>query len=207
MKNYISINNQKIELTDEQISEIRKSFNLAGIKLADIAAGETFKVGKYEFIVLEHSGDTTAAILKNLLHSRETFGANNNYDGSNIDAICNKFAEEIANIIGADNLVEHTVDLTANDGLRDYGKIRRCVSLLTANLYRRYVEILDKYKLDSWWWLATAYSAPKHNHTSWVLCESPSGGINFNSYNVANGVRPFCIFDSSIFVSCEGLQI
>ena len=52
MKNYISINNQKIELTDEQVEKLKGSFNLPATKLADIPAGETFKIGTYEFVVL-----------------------------------------------------------------------------------------------------------------------------------------------------------
>ena len=72
MKNYISINDQKIELTDEQVEKLRGSFNLPLVKLADVPVGETFKVGNHEMIVLEHSGDTTAVILKDLLQVLST---------------------------------------------------------------------------------------------------------------------------------------
>lgn len=201
MKNYIKINNQKIELTDKQVAEIQKSFKIGNTRLSDIKIGETFKVGKYEFIVLDRSKETTAVILKDLLYTSEKFGGNNNYNDSNVDVLCHKFAEEIKDIIGANNLVKHTVDLTSDDGLKDYGKVRRYVSLLTANLYRRYVEILDNYKIDKWWWLATAYSTPKHGDTTWVKCVSPLGYFNYDYYYYYVGVRPFCIFDSNIFVS------
>ena len=204
MKNYIKINNQKIKLTDEQVREIQESFNLKGVKLSDVAVGDTFKVGRYEFIVLEHTKETTAVILKDLLFDSKQFGINNNFNGSYIDDICKNFENEIAGIIGKDNLVEHTVDLTSDDGLKDYGKIKRRVSLLTANLYRRYVETLDKYPVKKWWWLVTAYSTPKHDNSVWVKCVSPSGRINghsYDGYGGGGGVRPFCIFSSNIFVS------
>lgn len=201
MKNYIKINNQKIELTDEQVAEIQKSFKVGNTRLSDIKIGETFKVGKYEFIVLDRSEETTAVILKDLLHERKEFGKNNNYANSYVDDICNDFAKEIKGIIGANNLVEHTVDLTSDDGLKDYGKARRYASLLTANHYRRYVEILDKYKIDKWWWLATAYSTPKHENAVWIKCVAPSGNFYGNHCNNYYGVRPFCIFSSNIFVS------
>ena len=205
MKNYIKINDQKIELTDEQVAEIQKSFKVSNTKLSDIKIGETFKVGKYEFIVLDRSKETTAVILKDLLHDSAKFGANNNYNGSNVDDICNKFAEEMKGIVGAENLIEHTVDLTSDDGLKDYGKVRRYASLLTANAYRRYVEILDKYKVEKWWWTATAYSTKKHGDTTFVKCVAPSGCICINDFyddfNCINGVRPFCILNSNIFVS------
>lgn len=115
--------------------------------------------------------------------------------------MCIDFGCEIANIIGKDNLIEHTVDLTADDGLKCYGKIKRRMSLITANLYRRYVEIIDKYKLNYCWWTVTAYSTPKHNHTSWVKCVSPYGSVGDNGCNGNFGVRPFCILNSNIFVS------
>lgn len=201
MKNYIKINNQKIALTDEQVKEIQQSFGIEQIKLANIAVGEIVKIGKYEFIVLEHSNDTTAVILKNLLFESKEFGKDNNYKASYIDDLCGDFADEISEIIGKDNLIEHTVDLTSDDGLKDYGKINRSMSILTTDLYRRYVEILDKYKVKKWWWLATAFSTPKHDPDNWVKCVSPSGYIHDYFYYDDLGVRPFCILNSNIFVS------
>ena len=201
MNNYIKIDNLKIKLTDEQVREIQQSFGI-NMRLADVPVGETFKVSKYEFIVLEHSKETTAVILKRLLFDEKQFGKSNNYDGSFVDALCNEFADKLAGIIGNTAIVEHTVDLTADDGLKDYGKIKRRVSLITAKQYRRYVEILDKHKIDAWWWLTTAYSTPTHNAPNWVKCVSPSGCIGRNGYCNDNcGVRPFCILKSNIFVS------
>jgi len=56
MKNYISINDQKIELTEEQVKQISEAYNGGGIRLADVPAGELVKIGEHEFIVLEQSG-------------------------------------------------------------------------------------------------------------------------------------------------------
>lgn len=200
--NYLMLNNRKINLTDEQVKEIEQSFGLGRIKLSDIAVGETFKIGHLEFIVLEHGKETTAAILAKCIGGDMQFGKNNNYQDSYVDAYCNSFASDVEKLIGKKNLIEHTVDLTADDGLKDYGKIKRKASLLTANLYRRYVEILDKFPLKIYWWLATAYSTPTHKDATWVKCVSPSGNIdNCYCYDYFSGVRPFCIFNSSIFVS------
>lgn len=201
MKNYICINGKKVELTEEQVNEIKTSYCLQGVKLADIPVGEPFKLGKHEFVVLEHSKETTAVTLKDLLNGSKQFGSNNNFDGSYVDKECQKFAEEISGIVGTENLVEHTVDLTSDDGLKDYGKVKRKMSLLTTELYRRYVYILDKFKLDKWWWLATAYSTKTHDSTTWVKCVSPSGRIYYDYFGGNCGVRPFCILKSHIFVS------
>ena len=201
MENYINICGQQIELTAEQVERLRGILGKADIRLADVPVGETFKLGGHEMIVLEQSGDTTAVIRKERLVDSMTFGKNNRYDGSNVDAECNKFADEIAATVGAENLVEHTVDLTSDDGLKDYGKIRRRASLLTADLYRRYVEILDKHKIDKWWWLATPHSTARHENASRVKCVAPSGYLSGDGYYIGYGVRPFCILKSNIFVS------
>ena len=202
MENYINICGQRIELTAEQVGQLRGILGKADIRLSDIPTGETFKLGDHEMIVLEQSGDTTAVIRKELLVNSVVFGNNNRYEGSNADLECGKFADEIAAIVGAENLVEHTVDLTSDDGLKDYGKIRRRASLLTADLYRRYVEILDKHKIDKWWWLATPHSTARHKNASWVKCVAPSGYVYFGIFSRGRaGVRPFCILKSNIFVS------
>lgn len=201
MKNYICINGKKIELTEEQIAQIEKSVKVSQRKLANIPVGGTFKIGEYEFIVLEHAKETTAVILKGLLKDEENFGNNNNYNASNVDNICRSFGDKIEKIIGKENLIEHTVDLTADDGLKCYGKAKRFMSLLTADLYRRYVEILDKYKIGKWWWLSTPHSTPKHDNANWVKCVSPHGLVSSYCCGGNIGVRPFCILNSNIFVS------
>ena len=203
MENYLMLNGKRVELTAQQVAEIKCSFGIGSMKLSEVAAGRTFTADDYEFVVLEQSGDTTAVILKGLYRDSAKFGDSNNFDGSDADRLCAEFADEISSIIGSENLIKHTIDLTSDDGMRDYGKIKRKASLLTCNQYRKYVDVLDKYKLNKWWWLATAYSTPSHNHSSWVKCVSLGGGINFDYYYFGSGVRPFCIFNSNIFVSCQ----
>lgn len=202
MKNYICINGKKAELTEEQLRAL--NIGIKEKKLADISVGETFKVGEHEFIVLEHADGNTAVLRKDVL-CKMAFGKDNNdYRKSDVKSYLEKFAKEMAAIIGEENLAKHKVDLTSDDGLKDYGEIEELVSLLTAEKYRKYVNIIDKYKLDCWWWLLTPHSTDTHKNSNWVKCVSPRGNINgnnFNSYFI--GVRPFCIFGSSILVSCE----
>ena len=206
MENYISINGQQIPLTDEQIQQIISAYEDGDkqVKLAEIPAGGTFKIGNREFVVLDNCGGVAVSITKDIVKTMK-FGPNNNYAGSEVDTFCKEFANELAEKIGANNLMEFPVDLTSDDGLKDYGKISRYVALMTADQYREYVEILDQHKTDVWWWLATPYSTARHENDLWVKCVSPAGGISrggyFSDFNV--GVRPFCIFNSDIFVSSE----
>ena len=200
MKNYISINGQKTELTQEQVEQIWASFGLPSVRLSSVAVGDTIKIGEYEMIVLEKSGDTTALICKDFIDTC-AFGSSNNYDGSKVDKLCSKFATKLAKIVGEENVILHTVDLTSDDGLKDYGSVKRLASLLTADLYRRYVYTLDKYKPDAWWWLAPPYSTPTHGYESTVDCVSPLGYFYCDFCNFDFGVRPFCILNSNLFVS------
>ena len=201
MKNYLSLNGKEIELTDAQVEDIKNSFGLGSKELGKVDVGKIAKIGEFEFIVLEHSPETTAVILKGLYKEREEFGENNNFDGSYADKFCKEFEKELAELIGAENIIGHTVDLTSDDGLKCYGVVHRNVSLLTTELYRRYVEILDEHKLNAWWWLATPHSTPKHCDNDWVKCVAPSGYFNYDYCGNYFGVRPFCILKSSIFVS------
>ena len=202
MKNYICINDVKTELTDKQGGKVRKLLELKERRLSEVPVGQTVRIGDHVMIALEHSGDTTAVICKEPYRKDVPFGKNNNYNGSNVDKICEKFADELAAIVGEENIVMHTVDLTTDDGLKDYGKIRRRASAMTTDQYRRYVDILDEYKLDIWTWLATAFSTKKHDSDRLVKCVSPSGCVLSSNYvDGDRGVRPFCILKSNIFVS------
>ena len=201
MKDYICINNQKIELTEEQVKQIMAAGGHVGTKLSEFAVGDIATIGKHEMIVLEHTGGNTWLLRKDALRTM-AFGKDNNYNGSDVDRVCNEFAEELAAIVGEENIIIHCLDLTADDGLKGYGAVLRKASLRTANMQRKYVEILDKYRLDIWEWLATAFSIPPHDEDNWVKCVSPSGVIDDGSYSLdGSGVRPFCILKSDIFVS------
>ena len=184
-------------------TEIEGATTNPQVKLSAVAVGDVVKVGDHAFVVLEHRDEGTALILKELLCESEVFSdSNNNYAGSRVEEICNDFADTLAGIVGAENVILHDVDLTSDDGLKDYGIIKRRVSLLTADMYRKFVEFLDAYKPDTWWWLATPYSTARHEHTSWIKCVSPAGRIYFDGRNLSGrGVRPFCILNSEIFVS------
>ncbi len=199
--NYIQLDDLKIELTEEQVKQIREQASNK-TQLSTVEVGDTFTIAGHEFIVLEQYDNTTAVISKDIVYDDERFGENNNYNGSNVDKLCKDFLSEIQSKCNEEIFIEHTVDLTSDDGLKDYGEIKRKMSLLTAEMYRKYVYILDKHKIDAWWWLATAHSTQIHNNDNWCKCVSPSGDIdNYDCSVNGSGVRPFCILKSNIFVS------
>ena len=203
MKDYISIDGKKFELDTDKMSKVTE---LLGIQiqrktLAEYRPGEIVKLGRFELIVLEQRGGETSLILKGTYGEDTEFGENNNYNGSYVDQCCCEFGEEVAELVGEENLITHSVDLSSLDGLKCYGTVERLASSITADMYRKFVEILDLEKLTEWWWLATPWSTSRHDNERWALCVSPSGNLNGDCYGYFNGVRPFCILKSSIFVS------
>lgn len=212
MSNYIHLGKDRIDLTDEQAAAIVaaiREMNAPGKmkkKLSDFIPGKIVKIGDYEMVVLEQMGGETALISKGLFGEGSAFSEeNNSYDGSLVDCICETFADQIAEAVGAENIVEHNVDLTTLDGLKDYRCVSRRASLLNLSRFRQYVDILDKYNPGGWWWLATATSTKRHENDRWALCVSPSGCIGRGNCSIYGdgGVRPFCILKSDIVVSFE----
>ena len=198
LKNYLCINGKKTELNEKQLRQL-------GISVEPIATltdgGKIAKIGEYDFIVLKNNGDTVELLLKDTICDMKFDSNCNNFSDSDVRDYLDDFADKLSDIIGEDNIVEHKVDLTSDDGLKCYDSCDCRVSLLTAKMYRENVYTIDKYKIDKWWWLATAYSTPKHDCETWVKCVSPLGDVNFNNYYGEGGVRPFCILKSNIFIS------
>lgn len=202
MENCIVINGKKTDLTEAQVESIKSSLGL-GVKLSEFKAEETCRIGEREFIVLGEMCGGIALALNGYIAKIE-FGDNNNFADENNDIRKEllEFQKEMESLVGADNLIKHTVDLTANDGMKDYGSIELEVSVMTADLRRKFAYTMDKFKTEEYEWLATAYSTPAHNDKIFVMCVSPSGHVDYD-YGLYYyfGVRPFCILNSNIFVS------
>ncbi len=202
MENCIVLNGKKTELTAAQVESIRSSLDV-GFELSEFKAEETCRIGEREFIVLGEMCGGIALALNGYI-AKVRFGDNNNFADENnvIRKELLKFEEEMKALVGADNLIKHTVDLTANDGMKDYGSVELEASVMTTDLRRKFAYTMDKFKTGEFEWLANAYSTPAHNDKAWVMCVSPFGYIGYCHCDYySGGVRPFCILKSNIFVS------
>ena len=172
--------------------------------LSNIKDGELFSIAGIEFIKFSDKDGITTAVAKDSFGDYR-FGDNNNFAESDIKKMLEQeFLPNLEKEIGAENIVEHEVDLLSLDGSTKWGKIRCKASLPTFDFYRQNVKIFDKYKLDDWWWLVTPDSTSEHYNDNWLVCVSPSGDISNDNYGIdRTGVRPFLTFVSSISVSCE----
>lgn len=194
---YISLRGDVVPLSDSQALDLMKKYNI-GCRLSTIPVGGTFKVGPYEFVVLAQKNCSTSAIMKEPYIWRSEFGTNNNYEGSTAERICNKFANELKELLGKHRIREHTVNLISDDGLKQYGTVKCFASLLTTSQYRKYVDVLDKHKIDNNWWLATSFSTPEHLDSHNVKCVSNGGWLTSASCtNQEIAIRPYVLLDEN----------
>ena len=163
--------------------------------LSEVPLGATIKIGGREYIVLDHSKDTTAVITKDFWKDME-FGDSGDYAESAVrNALNTEFYNEVSSEIGDENIITHEVDTTRyrNDGI--HSSCRDKVSLLTVDLYRRYRKFLPAY--GSWWWTATPVSK-EDGYFRRVCCVSDDGTLLWGRCSYSHGVRPFLILSNSI---------
>ena len=164
--------------------------------------GETFKIGKYEFIRFGECQGGIAAVQKDLLF-KSRFGANNDLSKSDIlKRLVEEYLPEIEREIGAENVLEFETDLISLDGSKKHGVLRSKVSLPTFDFYRSNRSVFAKHLIDNWFWLATPWETIEYTNDNWITCVSPRGDIYGDDYGGGNvGVRPFLILKSDIFGS------
>ena len=161
---------------------------------------EIVQIAGIDFIKFSDQNGCTPLLAKDPLFSM-TFGKNNDFRKSRIlKRLQEDVLPKIVNAIGEENIVLHDVDLTALDGMQDYGTMQTRISIPTLDFYRQNNKLIRKYNPGSWWWLAT----PSTNvNVFGALCVSPSGRICNLYYDYDLGVLPCLILKSSIFESFE----
>ena len=167
---------------------------------SEIAAGETFMVAGIEWIKFPEKDGEFVAVAKDSLGDKIFDNNSNDFSKSSLlQYLEKKILPKIVDEVGEENVREFETDLFSLDGHRRYGVMKSKISLPTFDFYRENREMFDKHHLDEWWWLATP-----NGEKDLVACVAPSGCAYYHISCYRNrGVRPFCIFSSSIFVSRE----
>lgn len=167
----------------------------------NIEIGNVVNIAGIDWIVLDKDENSVLCLTKDFVYENTEFDDNsNNYANSSIrNKLNGEFLDRITTQIGDDSILDTEIDLTSDDGLDDYGKVTDKIGLLTADMYRKYNRLVEKYPVDNWWWLSTAWSTPHRGYLYAVRCVIRSGTLDYlNCFN-NSGVRPFCRFVSSIF--------
>lgn len=173
--------------------------------LRSLNPGETFLIGTHEFIVLKQERDFTKVISKNLMARDVQFDKNTrDYTKSALKQyIDRKIRPIILKNVGEENLIRESVSLTSLDNQTEFINCICDVRPLTFDEAREYNNLLvmeNPSDWADWYWTLTPWSTIRRGGRLFMTVVLPSGSIYYNRYYDFNGVRPFCILNSSIFV-------
>ena len=193
---------RELEAARELVRMLEEKEKDRKVELSKLSAGDVFKIGSHDFIVLEHGIDVTAVISKNLMTGNEEFGNSINYKDSNIRRIIEEdILPEIESEIGSENIIEHEVYLTSVDMQNEFGIYKCKMRPITFDEARLYNNLIVNKELPDWYWTCTPWSIEDRGWNYSIAVVSPSGFIDDALYDDGSGVRPFCILKSNIFVS------
>lgn len=192
---------KKLEELESRVAILEKK-NAARKIPSGLKIGDTFELAGTTWKILDITNDGYSCLADSIKET-EFDSESNNWVNSDIrDYLVTEFLDKLKEEIGEDNILQRERDLLSLDGQTEYGKAYEKVSLLTVDEYRKYRSLIPNTG-DGWWWLITPWSTPCNDYKTGVTAVSPSGGISDDDCYYGNGVRPFCIFSSSIFESEE----
>ena len=168
-----------------------------------IAPSSVINYGGLDCIVLDVEQDKILVLAKESIGNMPfDEGNSNNFPKGTLCKYLNgEFIKKLkANGADTSALIPTTIDLTSDDGLKDYGETTQKIFLLTCDMYRKYRSVIPN--LDDWWWLATAYSTESNGYAYNARFVGSGGGLYFSyAYYGSYGVRPAFYLKSSILES------
>lgn len=193
---------KNLKYFENELSRLNKEF--ADYKKKYIGTpeiGKVIELAGMDWLILDKTEKGYFAILNGFDEKERTFDStSNNWITSKLRNELNaRFLKKITDELGKDAVIEFDRDLLSMDGQTEYGHCKDKISFLTVDEYRKYRKLLPN--MDKWWWLLTPWSTPVNDFSTTITVVSPSGLVNGISYFSDIGVRPVCIFSSSIFES------
>ena len=168
-----------------------------------IAPSSVINYGGLDCIVLDVEQDKILVLAKESIGNMPfDEGNSNNFPKGTLCKYLNgEFIKKLkANGADTSALIPTTIDLTSDDGLKDYGETTQKIFLLTCDMYRKYRSVIPN--LDDWWWLATAYSTKSNGYAYFARHVDSDGSLNsYYAYGGYTGVRPAFYLKSSILES------
>ena len=168
-----------------------------------IAPSSVISYGGLDCIVLDVEQDKILVLAKESIGNMPfDEGNSNNFPKGTLCKYLNGEFIKTLKANGADTsaLIPTTIDLTSDDGLKDYGETTQKIFLLTCDMYSKYRSIIPN--LDDWWWLATAYSTESNGYACFARFVYSVGSLGGGTAYVGDvGVRPAFYLKSSILES------
>lgn len=168
-----------------------------------IAPSSVINYGGLDCIVLDVEQDRILVLAKESIGNMPfDEGNSNNFPKGTLCKYLNgEFIKKLkANGADTSALIPTTIDLTSDDGLKDYGETTQKIFLLSCDMYRKYRSVIPN--LDNWWWLATAYSTESNGYAYFARSVRSDGSLGYyDAYRGRIGVRPAFYLKSSILES------
>lgn len=178
-------------LLAEKITKINKKFEI----------GDIFELCGIKWKILDINENGYLCLAERLDSELQFDNSSNDWKSSDLRKYLNgDFLKNLEKEVGEENIVAFERNLLSLDGQIEYGKCEDKVSLLNVDEYRKFRSLIPNVD-DYWWWLISPWSTPCNDYSKSVAVVSPSGSINGNDFVNCDGVRPFCIFSSTIFES------
>ena len=111
-----------VELLEEAVRLLKEKTDVKKVELSTLNQGETFKIGEHDFIVLAQEEGQTKVISKWFMAENIKFDSDcRDYNVSNLKAVIENDIQPIIEAeVGADNLIEHDVDLISVDMQQEF---------------------------------------------------------------------------------------
>lgn len=191
---------KNLKYFEDELSRLSKEFTEFKKKyIGKPEIGKAIELAGMEWLILDKTEKGYFAILNGFDGEERIFdSASNNWISSKLrNELNTRFLKKITNELGEDAVIEFDRDLLSMDGQTEYGHCKDRISILTVDEYRKYRKFLPN--MGEWWWLLTPCSTPANGCSATITVVSTSGNIDFSYYDGGIGVRPVCIFSSSIF--------
>ena len=192
-----------LDMARELVKQLEEAEKKNEARLSELKPGEVFKVGEHDFIVLMQAPNYAAVISKGFMAENVEFDKRStDYNKSKLKKLIESDIQPIIeNAVGAENLIEHTVNLASVDIQHEYEDCVCKVRPITFDEAREFNDLLVNKNLNDWGWTCTPWSTKERGWEYSVAVVSPSGCIIDDDCYYNYGVRPFCILKSHIFVS------
>lgn len=195
MKNKLE---QRVAKLEKELREVKEE--LGKRKYTGLKVGDTFELIEKKWKILGSNGNGVFCLCMESLGDKTLDSKCNEWTSSNLrDYLSTEIYKKICEEIGTENVIGFERDLLSLDGQSEYGTCKDFVSLISIDEYRKYRSMIPNFK--EWWWTLTPYSTKCNDDAIWCTVVSPSGNIIFRDCYSSFGVRPVCIFSSTLFES------
>lgn len=175
--------------------------------LKTAARGTVFPYAGEKWVVLEHDPAGRTLCLRLDLIPDKPFDEDNRNNfaiSSSKEWMNGPYLDNLIDAVkGPHAFLQTELDLTADDGLKDYGTCNVTIFSLTVDQYRRNRDVIPN--ADGWWWLSTAYSTASNGYEHSARYVRSDGTLNcYNAFNGNGGLRPACYLDSDLLILVDG---